>query len=223
MDTTLRDGEQTQGVSYTPLEKLHIAKLLLRDLKVDRIEVASARVSSGEFEALTKITDWARHNNLHRKVEVLGFVDGDISLNWINDAGGKVIFMGNHPALVTEKTFREASESEIINWGITEPSGKLIPGVLSYLPAPDVKFDKPCPEIKYLHRKQEDADLYFFFNEGEAIQSSMVTLSGKGNLQHWDAMTGEINKLQKTSSGNEGIRINLAFEPYETKFIVISK
>jgi D-citramalate synthase len=91
MDTTLRDGEQTQGVSYTPLEKLHIAKLLLKDLKVDRIEVASARVSTGEFEALRIITDWARHNNLHRKVEVLGFVDGDISLNWINDAGGKVI------------------------------------------------------------------------------------------------------------------------------------
>jgi D-citramalate synthase len=91
MDTTLRDGEQTQGVSYSPLEKLHIAKLLLKDLKVDRIEVASARVSTGEFEALSKITEWARHNNLHRKVEVLGFVDGEISLNWINDAGGKVI------------------------------------------------------------------------------------------------------------------------------------
>jgi D-citramalate synthase len=91
MDTTLRDGEQTQGVSYTPLEKLHIAKLLLKDLKVDRIEVASARVSEGEFEAIRQITDWARHNNLHRKVEVLGFVDGDISLKWINDAGGKVI------------------------------------------------------------------------------------------------------------------------------------
>ena len=90
MDTTLRDGEQTQGVSYTPLEKLHIAKLLLRELKVDRIEIASARVSSGEFEALSKITEWARHNNLHRKIEVLGFVDGDISINWINDAGGKV-------------------------------------------------------------------------------------------------------------------------------------
>lgn len=90
MDTTLRDGEQTQGVSYAPLEKLHIAKLLLKDLKVDRIEIASARVSSGEFEALSKITEWARHNNFQRKVEVLGFVDGDISINWINDAGGKV-------------------------------------------------------------------------------------------------------------------------------------
>jgi D-citramalate synthase len=91
MDTTLRDGEQTQGVSYRPLEKLHISKLLLKDLKVDRIEVASARVSSGEFEALRKITEWARHNGLQRKIEVLGFVDGDVSLNWIKDAGGKVI------------------------------------------------------------------------------------------------------------------------------------
>ena len=74
MDTTLRDGEQTQGVSYSPIEKLHIARLLLQEVKVDRIEVTSARVSSGEFEALRKITEWARQNNILRKVEVLGFV-----------------------------------------------------------------------------------------------------------------------------------------------------
>ena len=91
MDTTLRDGEQTQGVSYTPLEKLHLASLLLKEVGVDRIEVASARVSEGEFEATTKITKWAIDNGFHDKVEVLGFVDGDISLDWIEKAGGKVI------------------------------------------------------------------------------------------------------------------------------------
>jgi D-citramalate synthase len=91
MDTTLRDGEQTQGVSYSPTEKLHIATVLLKELKVDRIEVASARVSTGEFEAIRKITNWASHNNLLDKVEVLGFVDGDLSLKWINDAGARVV------------------------------------------------------------------------------------------------------------------------------------
>jgi len=90
MDTTLRDGEQTQGVSYSPSEKLHIAKLLLTDLKVDRIEIASARVSDGEFNALRGITEWAKQNGVHDKIETLGFVDGDISLKWIHDAGGKV-------------------------------------------------------------------------------------------------------------------------------------
>jgi D-citramalate synthase len=90
MDTTLRDGEQTQGVSYTPLEKLHIAKLLLNDLKVDRIEISSARVSAGEFEAIKGITAWAKQKCMLDKVEVLGFIDGDISLKWIHDAGGRV-------------------------------------------------------------------------------------------------------------------------------------
>ncbi|MEZ4282573.1 MAG: hypothetical protein R3F21_23470 [Myxococcota bacterium] len=51
MDTTLRDGEQTANVSYTPIEKLQLARMLLADLEVDRIEVASIRVSVGEMEA----------------------------------------------------------------------------------------------------------------------------------------------------------------------------
>ncbi len=91
LDTTLRDGEQTQGVSYSPPEKLHIATLLLRDLKVDRIEVASARVSAGEQEALRLITRWAARHSMLDKIEVLGFVDGDTSLNWIREAGGMVV------------------------------------------------------------------------------------------------------------------------------------
>ena len=45
MDSTLRDGEQTSGVSFLPHEKLMIARKLLSDVNVDRIEVASARVS----------------------------------------------------------------------------------------------------------------------------------------------------------------------------------
>ncbi len=91
MDTTLRDGEQTQGVSYTPQEKLHIAKLLLNEVKVDRVEISSARVSAGEFEAVSLIADWATQFNILDKIEVLGFVDGDISLNWIRDAGARVV------------------------------------------------------------------------------------------------------------------------------------
>ena len=59
MDTTLRDGEQTSGVSFSASEKLTIAQLLLTEVKVDRIEIASARVSEGEFEAVKRITEWA--------------------------------------------------------------------------------------------------------------------------------------------------------------------
>ena len=90
MDTTLRDGEQTSGVSFTALEKLTLAKLLLGELGVDRIEIASARVSEGEFNAVKQITDWAKENNCISKIEVLSFVDGGTSIDWMLKAGAKV-------------------------------------------------------------------------------------------------------------------------------------
>lgn len=91
MDTTLRDGEQTSGVSFLPEEKLHIAKTLLRDVRVHRIEVASARVSEGEHKAVGDICAWAAKHGLLDRVEVLGFVDNHTSVDWIRSCGGHVI------------------------------------------------------------------------------------------------------------------------------------
>ena len=91
MDTTLRDGEQTSGVSFSDAEKLSIAKILLEELKVDYIEVASARVSEGEFKGARKILEWADQSDYTERVEILGFVDGNTSLEWIARAGGKVM------------------------------------------------------------------------------------------------------------------------------------
>lgn len=91
MDTTLRDGEQTHGVSFTPAEKVNIAKALLHFLRVDRVEVASARVSQGEKEAVTSINQWAKTEGFNGCVEVLGFVDHTRSVDWIIETGGEVI------------------------------------------------------------------------------------------------------------------------------------
>lgn len=91
MDCTLRDGEQTSGVSFLPHEKLMMARMLLKDINVDRIEVASARVSDGEKDAVKMICRYANQIGMLNKVEVLGFVDGTQSIDWICDCGCKVI------------------------------------------------------------------------------------------------------------------------------------
>ncbi|GJM28232.1 MAG: 2-isopropylmalate synthase [Cyclobacteriaceae bacterium] len=90
LDTTLRDGEQTSGVSFSASEKLTLAKLLLDELKVNRLEVASARVSEGEFQAVKQIIEWAKENGYLNQIEVLTFVDGGTSLKWLQKAGAKV-------------------------------------------------------------------------------------------------------------------------------------
>ena len=91
MDTTLRDGEQTSGVSFLPHEKLQIARKLLDEVHVARIEVASARVSEGDKKAVADICRWAEQRGKLDRVEVLGFVDGHVSIDWINGCGGRVI------------------------------------------------------------------------------------------------------------------------------------
>ena len=91
MDCTLRDGEQNSGVSFLPHEKLMMARMLLGDVNVNRIEVASARVSEGEKEAVRMICRYAESVGKLNRVEVLGFVDGGKSIDWIDECGCKVI------------------------------------------------------------------------------------------------------------------------------------
>ena len=91
MDCTLRDGEQTSGVSFLPHEKLMIARTLLKDVNVDRIEVASARVSEGEKDAVKMICRYASQIGKADSVEVLGFVDGYKSIDWIVECGCQTV------------------------------------------------------------------------------------------------------------------------------------
>lgn len=91
MDTTLRDGEQTSGVSYSAVEKLNISKVLLEEVKVNRIELASARISEGEFDAVKNVVTWSKENKCLDKIEILGFIDEGKSIDWISRSGAKVM------------------------------------------------------------------------------------------------------------------------------------
>ena len=70
MDTTLRDGEQTSGVAFRASEKLKLAQVLIEEVRVDRLEIASAHVSEGELKAVKRIVDWAKKNGYQDRIEI---------------------------------------------------------------------------------------------------------------------------------------------------------
>lgn len=69
LDSTLRDGEQTPGVSLTPKNKLRIARAL-DELGVDVIEAGFAAASKGESEAIKEIV------NAGLRAEICSFARG---------------------------------------------------------------------------------------------------------------------------------------------------
>ncbi|MDP4292421.1 MAG: glycosyl hydrolase, partial [Bacteroidota bacterium] len=137
-------------------------------------------------------------------------------------AGGKVIFMGREPSVITEQTFLKAKGKENLDWAIHEPSGELTQQVLNTLPSADVSFEQSSPAVKYLHRHFKDGELYFFFNESAMKLNNKVTLSGNGTPQCWDAFSGHIESIKGTSAAKGLHSLPLTLEPYETRFIVIN-
>ena len=162
MDTTLRDGEQTSGVSFMPHEKLMICRALLEDLHVDRVEVASARVSDGELEAVQRITRWAASKDLLERVEVLGFVDDGKSLDWIERAGARTInllckgsrrhcegqlgkSLEEHVADIRRNVEMAAQRGIAVNLYMEDWSGGMKEGTLQTLPPPSLSGREQSP------------------------------------------------------------------------------
>ena len=134
MDSTLRDGEQTSGVSFLPHEKLIIARMLLGDLNVDRIEEASAKVSEGEKEAVSMICRYAAKVDMLNRVEVLGFIDGGQSIDWIDSCGCKTV------NLLAKGSLRHCQEQ--------------------LKKTPEEHIDDIIGAVKYARKKQMTVNLY---------------------------------------------------------------
>jgi hypothetical protein len=139
-------------------------------------------------------------------------------------AGGKVIFVGKTPKLVVEKTFMSAAKDAVPDLSfatLIEPAGDITERVVAALPKPDVVLDSAWQRLTYTHRSWRDAEMYFFFNEGNQEQSRTATIAGRGQAQVWDLATGEIHPVSGVTAKNDSVRFSLALGPYEAKMIVV--
>lgn len=134
-------------------------------------------------------------------------------------AGGRVIFLGDEPSLVVDNAFLDAKASSDLSWAICD----LDAPIRAVLPAADVTFDGGCPAVKYCHRRWRNADVYFFFNESTEEQSVEATLAGRGNVQTWDASSGDIRSIPEAQAQGGTVRLPLVLKPYETRLIAVGE
>jgi len=139
-------------------------------------------------------------------------------------AGGKLIFVGETPKMVVDKSFMSAAKDAVPDLSfatLIEPAGDITPRVLAALPKPDVKLDAEFPRLTYAHRTFSDGDMYLFFNESNQEESRVATVAGHGQAQAWDLGSGQIRAVADATAEGDSVRFPLVLGPYETKVVVV--
>jgi hypothetical protein len=122
---------------------------------------------------------------------------------------------------VVDKSFMAAMAPEELSWTVKEKNIEITEQVKTVLPAPDLTLDQPCSDLKVMHKRWHDADVYFLFNEIKEPIVRAVTLKGTGTVQQWVTRAGRVKTVPAVVTSDGKIQLNLAFEPYESKLLVI--
>jgi hypothetical protein len=166
-------------------------------------------------------------------------------LHTFASGGGRVLFLGRTPSLISGRTILDArtTTSADFSWAsavpgelpptptppaqppTVPPSAQVVPDAIAQavraaVPSPDVALDKPDNALRIMHRRLKDADVYLLFNEGPDDSTHTLTLRGDGKrVERWDPQTGSISQVNsKPSKG--AVEIQIKLKPYETEVLV---
>ena len=90
--------------------------------------------------------------------------------------------------------------------------------------APDVKLDPATPEIGFVHRKTDAADIYFLANTANTAKAVQATFRvADMQPQWWDPMTGQVTAAQGVERSEAGTTVAVNIEPYGSRILVFSK
>lgn len=196
-------------------------QLLENQIDFDFIdEQALSSVMKYENGTFTNLSGQAYNTIVVPHVSLLTKASAD-RLKEFASGGGKVIFIEGQPGLISGKNIFSAQKGEEFTWATKEPSNVITSTMLNILPQPELILLQQCKFIKYTHRKLDDGEIYFLFNEGSEPQSVRFSVPFSGKAEEWDAMSGKIKKVTPIIKGNTVMTLSSEFQPWESKFFVI--
>jgi hypothetical protein len=95
--------------------------------------------------------------------------------------------------------------------------------LVSVLP-PDMSLNTAVSEIGFVHRRTNDADIYFVANTSNTRQTTKATFRvTQAQPELWDPFTGKVAAVKIENSSAAGTTIALDLEPYASKVLIFSK
>lgn len=97
-------------------------------------------------------------------------------------------------------------------------------GTLADLLRPDVTLSPAMPELGFIHRSTQDAEIYFLANTCNAPHKTKSAFRVYGmEPEWWDLMTGRSKPATVIERGSNTITVELDLEPYESRVLVFSR
>ncbi len=155
--------------------------------------------------------------------------------------GGKLLVWGKRPDFLVGKTFTSMELFPDFTDAAFEPSASWSSTVERVLPAAEMAIVKKpqmgmpprgrmMPEqpqatdsVRYMRKVLPDADLYFLFNEGSVAAEFEADFDGVGEVEEWNAQSGEVKSLPAVQQSDGKTRLSLNLQPWESRIITIKK
>ncbi len=149
--------------------------------------------------------------------------------------GGKLVAVRRTPSIVPGLNVTEAERSELTATSLrlfngSNASVKLVEkdedlGVaLKNLMRPDAEISPSGKDFGFVHRKTDDADIYFVANTSNQKKTVQITFRTRAaQAEVWNAMNGEAFAIDAQSRTNDSTTISLNFEPYQSHIVIFSK
>ncbi|HQU84675.1 MAG TPA: glycosyl hydrolase [Pyrinomonadaceae bacterium] len=149
-------------------------------------------------------------------------------------AGGIVIATRKLPSIVPGMKATETEQSELKStiarlFDGKNPRVKFVQTdeeagtALKQILIPDVEISPSGKDFGFVHRKTDDADIYFVANTSNQKKSVDISFRNVGrNIEIWNAMDGKTTAANIKNWNKDVTQISLNFEPYQSQVVVFS-
>ena len=237
-------GDEGADTAFVSTERMLSERQIDFDIVSEDALAEDLKVGSGFFETLSG----SRYSVVILPGEIVLSERALERLKAFAAGGGKVLFLGHLPTMISGRTFLDARAATAadFSWAkvsVSEklaatptppaqppaaaPEAQVVPAgiaeaVSAVIGVADVSVDTKETALRVMKRRLKDSDVYVFFNEGAKAIAPTVTFQNDAQLiEEWDTVTGKVESTVSMRDEGKTIAVRLALKPYEVRVLML--
>jgi hypothetical protein len=238
-------GDEAADVAFVSTERMLSERQVDFDIVSEDALAADLKAGPGYFETMSG----SRYTTVILPGEMVLSEAALGRLKVFAAGGGKVLFLGHLPKMISGRTYKDARPATAADFGWAKvevsaqleatptppmdapksaPEAQVVPAAIAsavdgVIGVQDVALDVKTPAVKVMKRRLRDSDVYVFFNEGVTAVAPVATFQNDAQLvEEWDTATGKVeSSVSMRDEPGKMISVKLASKPNEVRVFML--